>query len=186
MTTTVATVEAAPARVDTAPAALPRTALTTRFLDFWLLGGASILIWLVMVGSEAFRTSWAVDQHFRNLTFTAASLSLIINYPHFLVSYQLAYRRGRTFVATHWWQLVAVPVALLGIFALAYVTFDTPIGQLPLVPAAAGALGGVAGLRLSKTGSRRREAGSVRPVCPGAGRSRLVSARALKRRDFVR
>ena len=70
-------------------------ALTTRFLDFWLLGGASILVWLVMISVQGFRTSWAVDQHFKNLTYTAASLSLLVNYPHFLVSYKLAYRRGR-------------------------------------------------------------------------------------------
>ena len=72
-----------------ASVAAPR-ALTTRFLDFWLLGGASILVWLVMVSLQGFRASWAVDQHFKNLTYTAASLSLLINYPHFLVSYKLA------------------------------------------------------------------------------------------------
>ena len=71
---------AAPATV-----AAPR-ALTTRFLDFWLLGGASLLVWLVMMSLQGFRTSWAIDQHFKNLTYTAASLSLIINYPHFLIS----------------------------------------------------------------------------------------------------
>ena len=43
-------------------------ALTTRFLDFWLLGGASLLVWLVMVSLQGFRASWAIDQHFKNLT----------------------------------------------------------------------------------------------------------------------
>ncbi len=51
--------------------------LTTRFLDFWLLGGASILVWLVMIATEGFRASWAIDQHFKNLTVTTASLSLL-------------------------------------------------------------------------------------------------------------
>ena len=36
-------------------------ALTTRFLDFWLLGGASILVWFVMFTLQSFRSSWAVD-----------------------------------------------------------------------------------------------------------------------------
>jgi hypothetical protein len=87
-----------------APAQIARPrALTTRFVDFWLLGGASLLVWLVMMSLQGFRTSWAVDQHFKNLTFTAASLSLLINYPHFLVSYKLAYRRGHGFVLSHWY-----------------------------------------------------------------------------------
>jgi hypothetical protein len=115
-------------------------ALTTRFLDFWLLGGASILVWLVMMSADGFRTSWAIDQHFRNLTFTAASLSLLVNYPHFLVSYKLAYTRGRGFVLAHWWQLVAVPLLLIATFAVAFVAFDVPVGALPVVPAVAGAL----------------------------------------------
>ena len=99
--------------------ARPR-ALTTRFLDFWLLGGASVLVWLVMMSLQGFRTSWAIDQHFKNLTYTAASLSLLINYPHFLVSYKLAYRRGRPFVLAHWYQLIAVPLLLLAIFVVAF------------------------------------------------------------------
>ena len=83
---TVATAETSrPARsADITAPASPR-ALTTRFLDFWLLGGASIAIWVVMIGLQGFRASWAIDQHFKNLTYTAASLSLLINYPHFLI-----------------------------------------------------------------------------------------------------
>ena len=129
-------------------------ALTTRFLDFWLLGGASLLVWLVMIGVEGFRTSWAVDQHFKNLTYTAASLSLLINYPHFLISYKLAYRRGLPFVRAHTWQLVIVPLALLGIFAVAFATYETPVGRLPLVPAVTGTLGPVFGLGQVLSGPR--------------------------------
>ncbi len=145
--TTVATADAPRQHVDTPRFAdAPPRALTTRFLDFWLLGGASILVWLVMLGVQGFRTSWAVDQHFKNLTFTAASLSLLINYPHFLVSYKLAYRRGPAFVRLHWYQLVAVPLALLAMFVVAFVQYDTPIRSLPLVGALAGTpntLGGI-------------------------------------------
>ena len=75
-------------------------ALTTRFADFWLLGGASLLVWLVMFAVQGFRAAWAIDQHFKNLTVTTASLSLLVNYPHFLVSYKLAYTRGRAFITT--------------------------------------------------------------------------------------
>ena len=127
-----------------ASVAAPR-ALTTRFLDFWLLGGASILVWLVMVSLQGFRASWAVDQHFKNLTYTAASLSLLINYPHFLVSYKLAYSRGRGFVLSNWYQLIAVPLALLATFAVAYRFYDVPVGRLPLMSSATQVVGGWVG-----------------------------------------
>ena len=106
-------------------------ALTSRFVDFWLLGGASLLVWLVMIAVQGFRASWAIDQHFKNLTYTAASLSLLVNYPHFLMSYKLAYGRGRSFVARHPWQLAIVPCLLAGIFAVAFWKYDVPVGRLP-------------------------------------------------------
>ena len=130
------------------------TALTTRFLDIWLLGGASLLVWLVMMSLQGFRASWAIDQHFKNLTYTAASLSLLINYPHFLVSYKLAYRRGRPFVLSHWYQLIAVPLALLAIFAVAFAAYDVPVGQVPLLAPLAQALGGWAGAGSVLSGPR--------------------------------
>jgi hypothetical protein len=130
--------------VVTASIAPPR-ALTTRFLDFWLLGGASILVWLVMMSLQGFRASWAVDQHFKNLTYTAASLSLLINYPHFLVSYKLAYSRGRGFVLSNWYQLIAVPLALLAIFIVAYRFYDVPVGRLPLMSSATQVVNGWVG-----------------------------------------
>ena len=108
-------------------------ALTTRFMDFWLLGGASLLIWLVMFGVQGFRAAWAVDQHYKNLTVTVASLALLVNYPHFLLSYKLAYSRGGDFVRRQWGQLVAVPVGLVALFAVAWAWFETPVSELPLL-----------------------------------------------------
>ena len=105
-------------------------ALTTRFVDFWLLGGASLLVWFVMFATQGFRAAWAIDQHFKNLTVTTASLSLLVNYPHFLISYKLAYSRGRAFVTSHWWQLVVVPALLIATFAFAYAYFNVPVSQL--------------------------------------------------------
>ena len=103
MTVTATPTLDAPTLPITGPASRPGLeaerprALTTRFADFWMLGGASLLVWFVMFGVQGFRSAWAIDQHFKNLTVTTASLSLIVNYPHFLVSYKLAYGRGRTF-----------------------------------------------------------------------------------------
>jgi len=111
-------------------------ALTTRFLDFWLLGGASLLVWLVMISLNGFRGSSAIGQQFRNLTFTTASLALLANYPHFLMSYKLAYSRGRSFVVDYWWQLIVVPIGLAGLLAAAYWFYDVPVSRLPPVQSA--------------------------------------------------
>jgi uncharacterized membrane protein YhdT len=115
-------------------------ALTTRFLDFWLLGGASLVVWFVMVALDGLRASPAVEQHFTNLTATTLSLALILNYPHFLFSYKLAYGRGGTFVLTHWWSLIAVPLALIALFAVAYQYFDVRVDQVPWILGASNAV----------------------------------------------
>jgi hypothetical protein len=141
MSTVAAPTESKWAGTRPAPTVAPK-ALTTRFGDFWLLGGASILVWLVMMSVQGFRASWAIDQHFKNLTITTASLSLLVNYPHFLVSYKLAYTRGRGFIFEHWWQLVAVPLLLVALFAAAFLRFDVPVASVPLVSGLAPALAG--------------------------------------------
>src|SRR5689334_1111870 len=115
------------------PAIEHKRALTTRFVDFWLLGGASLLVWLAMMMGQQFRSAWAVDQHFKNLTVTVATMSLLVNYPHFLVSYKLAYTRGRGFVTQYWLQLIAVPVLLVAVFVYAFARYDVPVGELSLV-----------------------------------------------------
>ena len=130
-----AAVSSVPLGVQTLEPARPLRALTTRFIDFWLLGGASVLVWLAMFVAQHFRYAWAVDLHFRNLAVTSVSLTLLINNPHFLVSYKLAYFRGRSFVAKYWYQLVAVPLVLVGLFAFAYFNFERPTAEvLPFLP----------------------------------------------------
>jgi hypothetical protein len=131
-----------PAVAQPAVTATRRQALTTRFADFWLLGGASILVWLVMFATQGFRAAWAIDQQFKNLTFTTASLSLLVNYPHFLISYKLAYSRGRAFVTAHAWQLVVAPTVMIATFAYAFLYYNTPVSQLPVLSALSRALAG--------------------------------------------
>jgi hypothetical protein len=53
-----------------------------------------------------------------------------VNYPHFLISYKLAYSRGRAFVTSHWWQLLVVPALLIATFAFAYAYYNVPVSQL--------------------------------------------------------
>lgn len=120
--------------------ASPARALTTRFLDFWLLGGASLVVWAGMTASDAWRADPAVDERLRQLGLAALSLSLVANYPHFLLSYKLAYTRGRAFVTTHWWQLVLVPLGLAGLLTAAYLSYDVPVANVRLLSRATDAL----------------------------------------------
>jgi hypothetical protein len=122
------------------PASVARRALTTRPLDFWLLGGASLAVWLVMMTADSFRARPEVDERLAQAAVLALSLSLVANYPHFLFSYRLAYTRGRAFVLAHWWQLIAVPLGLGALLALAYAFYQVPVANLPWVRAATGTL----------------------------------------------
>ena len=120
----------------------PARALTTRSLDFWLLGGLSLVAWLALVVGQFFRANVAVDQHFRNLQTVGLELALLVNYPHFIVSYKLAYSRGMRFVAAHWGALVLTPVILVALLGSAFHFYATPVQDAPLAVAAARALGG--------------------------------------------
>jgi hypothetical protein len=128
-----------PAAVQPSVTPAPR-ALTTRFLDFWLLGGASLVVWAAMVLASQFRGSVAVGTHFGDLASTSASLALVVNYPHFMSSYAMAYTRGRPFILRYWWQLLVVPVLLLALLAAAYAFYDVPATRLSLVQSAADAI----------------------------------------------
>jgi hypothetical protein len=104
-----------------------RRALTTRYLDFWLLGGASIAVWLFMFALQPLRPfSWAIDHHYDNVFAISNTLALVVNYPHFMASYALAYRKGWGFIRAHWLQLVLVPVLLAIVVGWPYFLFESP------------------------------------------------------------
>ena len=132
--------------VTVSPPEKPRTEaqLTSRGLDFWLLGGASIVLWAFMILLEGQgRSNWAVDHHFQNLVALSGSLALVGNYPHFMASYKIAYSQGGSFIRTNWLQLVAVPIVLCAAIAASYVLFNTatPGGSFPGLNAALTGLG---------------------------------------------
>jgi hypothetical protein len=56
-----------------------KTALINRPLDFWLLGGFSIIAWLLMSILQHYKTHPAVALHFNNLPYLFATLSIFIN-----------------------------------------------------------------------------------------------------------
>jgi hypothetical protein len=106
--------------------ATPRS-LTTRSIDFWMLGGASLVLWVAMFLLEGTgRTGWAVDHHFGNLVALSGSLALVCNYPHFMASYRLAYGQGSRFILRHWFQLLVVPVCLVTALGAGYLLYQQP------------------------------------------------------------
>src|SRR4051812_507115 len=95
----------------------PANALLSRVSDFWLLGGASIGLWIVMSLAQFGRErSEAVESHFLQLGALFSLLSIVCNHPHFMISYRFAYGRGAKFVLKHWFSLLLVPAALISIY----------------------------------------------------------------------
>jgi hypothetical protein len=104
------------------------------FLDFWFLGGASIVVFALMAIGQALRGRLGiVEQSFVQIIPTFSILALICNHPHFIISYRFGYGRGLKFIGRHWFSLIVVPVALVGLFAVAYMNFRTEISELPAI-----------------------------------------------------
>ena len=103
-----------------------RNYLVSRAGDFWILGGASLVVYAVMVATLGLRSWYGVSNQLGNLAMTMATMSLIVNYPHFVASYRLAYGRGRGFVLRHWLQTILIPALLLGFLVYAYTLATQP------------------------------------------------------------
>jgi hypothetical protein len=102
--------------------------LTTRYYDFWMLGGASIFLGVAMLLASFLRgRSVAIDESFSQVFSCFLLLSVICNHPHFVLSYRFAYGRGWKFVRDHAFSLIVVPVALIGLFVASYFNFDRDV-----------------------------------------------------------
>jgi hypothetical protein len=111
-----------------------RPAVLSRFFDFWMLGGASIFLLIVMWIALPYKESnQLVQQKFMMLAPLFAILGAVCNHPHFLISYKFGYSRGYKFVLQYWFSLVAVPILLLLMFAMAFKSFDSEIVQSDFV-----------------------------------------------------
>jgi len=108
--------------------------LGSRALDFWCIGGASILVWaLFKVLAPLQSEYWAIGRHFGNLSAFAATAVLLINYPHFIVSYKLSYGQGFAFIRRHWWQLIVVPIILFALMFTSWIFYRHPNMELGLL-----------------------------------------------------
>jgi hypothetical protein len=111
------------ARVIATTAAPGRAALVHPAVDAWLLGGASVVVWALFAVLDPLRSVVPrVGTHLDNVVFVAASLSLVVNYPHFMASYRIAYGRGLGYVLDRWFCLVVVPAVLFVTLCTAWAT----------------------------------------------------------------
>ena len=93
-------------------------------MDFWLLGGASVVLFLIACLGNLFRSNFIVEQKFLMAVPFFGLMALFCNNPHFFMSYKFGYTRGTSFLRQHWFSLVFVPAFLLCWFVFAYVYFD--------------------------------------------------------------
>ena len=103
----------------------PERAITNRFMDFWLLGGASLILWVLLMALTPFRdSSSTVKTYLDSASGFFVTCFLLVNYPHFMASYKLAYGKGLRFIAYNWFQLLFVPLLLIGLIVHAFFYAD--------------------------------------------------------------
>lgn len=108
----------------------PRRAVSTRFADFWLMGGASILLWLILCIAQPFRyESEIIQGRFLQMGAVFSVMTIFCNHPHFMITYKIGYGRGVRFVFKHWFTLLVVPLALALLYGVAYVKFNSQISD---------------------------------------------------------
>lgn len=102
-----------------------------RWIDFALMGGVAILIWILFI-------SLSIDakQNLTRLGLIATLsfyLAYFINYPHFMVSYKLAYLQGEHFIRSHFFQLIIVPAILSILFLFSIFFWNLKINDSTLI-----------------------------------------------------
>lgn len=99
-----------------------------------MLGGLSIAVWAILVIFSMFRgDSELLESRFLQIPIVFAWLSFFCNFPHFMVSYKIAYSRKKSFILDHWFQLLFVPALLIGLYLCAYLFFHLKIENNLLV-----------------------------------------------------
>ena len=109
----------------------PARALAHRTLDFWLLGGASLLAWAFYMLFQGIALA-PVDLLFSRLGAGALGLQLVVNYPHFMASYLILYRT-RESIRTYPSASLGVPAALVAIAIFGALTVAAGEGESRLI-----------------------------------------------------
>lgn len=103
----------------------------SRQLDFLLLGGMSLLLWIPLYflqeQADIFKSLGT------GVVSSAFLLAYWVNYPHFMASYKLAYTQGRQFILSNWFQLILVPSALILAIIISFTFWSTSVRDSGLV-----------------------------------------------------
>lgn len=125
------TTASAATTINPAPSSERNYLFVSRGMDFLLLGGISLLLWIpfyFLSGQSTLIGSMGLA-----LPALAVTLGYWVNYPHFMASYKLAYTQGSTFIRSNWFQLVFVPIAMVLLLAIAFVYWGKTIGDSGVV-----------------------------------------------------
>lgn len=106
-----------------------KTLTGSRALDFWLIGGASMLIYIILNIIYYFKleTMPGLAEYFTYMAGTMFMLAALCNNPHFIASYKMAYTRGIKNIFNSPFQLLIVPLSLLLLIILAYQNYNESI-----------------------------------------------------------
>ena len=111
-----------------------RTSIWNSLTDFWLLGGLSILVCLVMHFANIFKNEQIVVQtRFLQLATVFSFFSILCNHPHFMISYRFGYGRGTGFIFKNWFALLFIPLLLIALYGLAFFYFDKELPSFLLI-----------------------------------------------------
>jgi hypothetical protein len=112
----------------------PEKALVSRYLDFWLLGGFSVVLYFLMLflSNSQISSYHAVARHITNIGPVFTMLTLVVNFPHFAWSYKFAYSQSPKFVVKNYQQLILAPAILIAFLATAYYQFNASVGSQPV------------------------------------------------------
>lgn len=104
--------------------------------DFLLVGGASIAaaVLLGILQWSGLQNTHLVSTHLANLAPMFATIALLVNYPHAVWSYRLAYQQGADFIVEHKFALIGIPVLIVAALSLVFINWTTPMSQMaPLI-----------------------------------------------------
>ena len=105
--------------------------LVSRFMDFLLLGGFSIVLWIpVYFLQDSISQAKLLALAIPALAYT---LGYWVNFPHFMASYKLAYTQGTNFIISNWFQLILVPIALIVTVLISFIFWSASISDSSLI-----------------------------------------------------
>ena len=96
-----------------------RSALVSRFLDFWLLGGLSIF---TLLGMTLFQKYFPYTElNSRAVLYALILLKIVFEVPHVISSYQMVYVRDRRFIKKNWATTLLLPFILFFVFLVVFI-----------------------------------------------------------------